>query len=64
MQKVESLASQAKDAAKGAAEHIQTQVGVRRETLFDMSERVALITGMSFSKHTSSPQSGSYNDRY
>lgn len=41
MQKVEQIASQAQEAVG----HIQDQASLRRESLFDLSGRVALVTG-------------------
>lgn len=39
------MASQAKGAVKETAEHVSMQLLLRRESLFDLKDRVALVTG-------------------
>lgn len=41
------MASQAKGAVEETAEHASMQLSLRRESLFDLKGRVALVTGKS-----------------
>jgi hypothetical protein len=46
MQKVESAVSQAMGMGKESSSHVADQAGLHRNALFDMTGRVALVTGM------------------
>lgn len=45
MDKVEHMVSQAKGAVKDTADLASMQLLLRRESLFDLKDRVALVTG-------------------
>lgn len=45
METLQHMASQAKGAVKETAERASMQLLLRRESLFDLKDRVALVTG-------------------